>query len=346
MNGQPDKSERSTGSTGSSQTGVSRPVTSADVGDEARPQLLILVMRMEMAPFDRIFREGAAQTWLTQEVAGVRVWQYEGLPIPPWRRFVSAVRERLRLRGPWLLDVNLVGKSTAHVRLVNAVFAYAYGGAGAPRSAVRHMLRLLQASIRGLEMVAVLVRRHRLASVQVRAGVLVSEVVQTTGKMLDVQLPVFAKALDESEAQGFLVATMSTYVDFERILAWHCEAQRLGIDFASMPATSHAGRLFQGGCMYFSRAGLRSLVEERGNIRGGMINDIAITDWLCRTGRNWHDLPVVTLTQFAGLPEACPMCVDPTLVAVRCTKHDNRDVEIARLWQCHHHHVVADDAQP
>lgn len=305
----------------------------------AQAEVLVLVLTMDLPPFDYVYAQGANATWLQQRVPGVEVVEYRGRPIPHWRLPFAGIRERLRLRSSSPVDPVFGTEQHPAIRLMNSLSAYAFSQPERPRANVlRYLLRFVHALLRALEMMATALDGHRLARVRVMDGVVHVSRLQTIAKMIDVQLPVFDLLLRESSAQGFLVATMSTYVEFERTLQWHREAVKSRVDFASLECVNHRGRQFQGGCMYFSRQGLEALVRERRQLRGGVINDIAITDWLVRTGRSWVDLPALSLTGVNGVPATCPLCQDPQLMAVRCTQHADRGIEVARLRALHHTH--------
>lgn len=323
----------------------------ARTGDAALPsavaeaRLLVLVLTMDLPPFDRILREGARPTWMSTTVPGTAVVEYRGRPVPTNRLAISGVRERLRLRGAHPVDPLFGSPTHPAIALMNRLCAAAYGEPDSRwRQAGRIGLRAAQGAVRVAEMLWTALGRHRLARCVLRDGVLHVDRVQTVGNMIDVQFPVFARLLRESRADGFVVCTVSTYVEIGRALQWHEQAARSGIDFASMPQQFHKGRQFQGGCMYFSRPGLQALVDHRARVRGGMINDIAMTDWLTRTGRPWHDMPVLSLTGVTGVPAECPMCADHSLVAVRCTQHGDRTIELLRMRALHHVH--SGDGEP
>lgn len=326
-------------------------------GDGALPdvvrsaRLLVLVLTMDLPPFDAILREGARPTWMTTVAPGTAVVEYRGRPVPPRRLAWSGVRERLRLRGAHPVDPLFGDPSRPPIAVMNRLCAYAFAAPDSrPRWLARQGLRGAQGAIRVGEMLWTALGRHRLARCDHRDGVLHVDRVQTVGNMIDVQFPVFARLLRETDAEGFVVCTVSTYLDIGRALAWHESTRGAGIDFASMPQQFHKGRQFQGGCMYFSRSGLQQLVGNRAQVWGGMINDIAMTDWLTRTGRPWHDMPVLSLTGVTGVPVDCPMCADSSLIGVRCTQHGDRGAELARMRALHHDHsghaTSADPAAP
>lgn len=290
-----------------------------------------MLMTMDMPPFAQLYDAGPKSTWMQRLPDGVRVLHYSGQPIPEWRRPLSAVRERFRFLGAKPVNMSIAGRSTWLTRLTDFLMVRGFPPSTRSRRAVSLALRLVSRVIRIAEWSAAKLRRRKYPLVSQQPDRVQVDRVQTLANMLDMQLAAFAWAVDAHDPDGFLIITLSTYLDAERALLWHRSTRAKGVDFASMEAVYPKGRLFQGGCMYFSREGMRSLLEHDRELARGVLNDVAITEWLVRSGRNWVDMPVVSLTGTDGLPDPCPLCVDTELLAIRCTCHEDRKLEVARM---------------
>lgn len=294
-------------------------------------RVAVMLMTMDMAPFDELFERGPRSTWMNHIPAEMPVVLYRGLPMSNARRQLSAVRERLRFLGRNRVNLSLAGGSSWLTRAVDAFMFFGFP----PTTPLRKLVSFgLRAIARGLQTGQwaygrFCVRALPDTSVDSR-GVTVARV-QSLSNMLDIQLATFERTLRTTDPDGFLVLTLSTYLVPERLLEWQNLAIESGIDFASMPSGYSRGRLLSGGCMYISRRGMTELLADEHKLSRGVLNDVAITEWLVRTGRSWSDLPVVAMSGEGASLEECVLCRDQQVFAIRCTSHDNRELELQRM---------------
>lgn len=303
-------------------------------------RLVIAVSRAPVAPYEWIYQNGPVATWLREPPPpGVAIVTFGGRPIPKWRLPLTAIRARLRLLGPFPIDMTLAGRRTLAVRLTESLLERAFP------SRVSLASKLLAGTLKGISRgidyfdAAAAIVRHRLvgnpSATMAGTHIRVNRI-QTLANFADVRISTLDFINRNLKPEGVVMVTSSTYVDIPRTFAWHCAARESGIEFACMPGVVAGRRFFSGGCNYFSNAGIAKVLQAP-ILRGGLLEDSAFTRWMRRSSTDWSDMPVHHILG-TEIPSLCPLCADSAIIAVRCTAHQLRQLEFDRMRFLNHPH--------
>jgi len=180
-----------------------------------------------------------------------------------------------------------------------------------------------------------IVKSRRVVAAEVDGSHLWSPRATSMSNGLAIQRDMLARVFSNPQIQGCLMLTSSVYLDVGRALEWIRKLPE-GTQWAAIPRPSPRGPIATGGVMYASREGAERLLGAR-YLQFGVLQDVAITRWLSRSGTTWHEVPFVE----ASVAPNCPLCIEPTAVAALCTQHPDRSKEGPLMQWLHEHHKWA-----
>ena len=300
-----------------------------------------------MEPYPELLRSGPRATWMADEVPGVTVRTFSGLPLSPLRRQFSDLRDMLRYTGAQLGSLGTVEADASILRVYGAVAALAHEPERQSdswrRATARAASKVIVAASRGVSIwettVLSPIKNRTTSRVEESSGHLTVHRSSAMGNSLHNQMAVIRDIAQGPTVSGVVFVTSSAYVDVRRIGRWvedHSEGIVIGGSNARASVEGDSGRFLSGFCQYFSWEAIQMLACAR-NLDHGLLNDEALSAWLVAHGHRWIDPGIVWSTEELELGR-CPLCEDSHKTVVRCTSHGSRHREAAFMSALHHEH--------
>lgn len=158
-----------------------------------------------------------------------------------------------------------------------------------------------------------------------------------------IQRDVLQELVSDASIDGFVFCTASVYISWHRMRNW-LERQGNDLNFAAVPISDASERMYGGTLTYFSRRGAALFVETK-ELDYGLLQDLAINDWLSSAGLAWSEIPVTSF-QDSSNDDSCPLCLSDEAVAVICTSHRHRYKESERMKVMYQHEARHHSARP